>query len=66
MLFLISGNTGGYGLYRMAIAIFISFGYYLPVTIWSKKSPAIGALMMPKTCAYIWMIAMGLRLIPVL
>lgn len=66
MLFLISGNTGGYSLYKMAIAIFISFGCYLPVTIWSKKTPAIGVLMMPKTCAYIWMIAMGLSLIPVL
>jgi len=66
MLFLISGNMDGYGLYKMAIAIFISFGCYLPVTIWSKRIPAIGALMMPKTCAYIWMIAMGLRLIPVL
>ena len=66
MLFLISGNMDGYGLYKMAIAIFISFGCYLPVTIWSKRIPAIGALMMPKTCAYIWMISMGLGLISVL
>ena len=30
MLFLISGNTGGYGLYRMAIAIFISLAAIFP------------------------------------
>lgn len=48
---------------HMAIAILISFGCYLPVTIWAKKVPAVGSLMMPKTLAYVWMIAMGLNML---
>ncbi|MCQ2534145.1 MAG: hypothetical protein MJ172_06225 [Clostridia bacterium] len=62
ILYGISGNTNGYHMTRMIIAIIISFGCYLPVTILSKKKPMIGMLMMPKTCAYIWIIAMGLNL----
>ena len=49
--------------YRMVAAILISFGCYLPVTLMSKKHPKVGLLMIPKTCAYIWMIAMGLELL---
>lgn len=48
---------------RMAAAIIISFGCYLPVTLLSKKMPKVGMLMIPKTCAYIWMIVMGLQLL---
>lgn len=48
---------------HMAIAIAISFGCYLPVTLFAKKHPAVGALMMPKTLAYVWMIAIGLGLL---
>ena len=63
ILYIMSGNANGYGLWRMAAAILISFGCYLPVTIWAKKKPKIGMLMIPKTCAYIWMIATGLGLL---
>ena len=59
----ISGNTYGYHMTRMVTAIIISFGCYLPVTLLSKKMPKIGMLMIPKTCAYIWMIVMGLQLL---
>lgn len=48
---------------RMAAAIIISFGCYLPVTLLGKKIPKIGMLMIPKTCAYIWVIVMGLQLL---
>ncbi|RGI10728.1 hypothetical protein DXD06_13570 [Roseburia sp. TF10-5] len=41
----------------------ISFGCYLPVTLFSKTKPKVGLLMIPKTCAYMWMIAMGLQLL---
>lgn len=47
----------------MAIAILISFACYLPVVIWGKKNPKVGMLMIPKTCAYMWMIGYGLALI---
>lgn len=63
ILYAISGDAHGYHMYLMIIAIIISFGCYFPVTILSKKKPMIGMLMMPKTCAYIWVIAMGLRLL---
>lgn len=63
IIYAISGNTYGYNMTRMVAAIIISFGCYLPVTILSKKRPMIGMLMIPKTCAYIWMITMGLQLL---
>lgn len=62
VLYVMSGNTYGYHMTRMA-AIVVSFGCYLPVTLLSKKMPKIGMLMIPKTCAYIWMIVMGLQLL---
>lgn len=60
VLFFLSGNTGGYGLWMMSIAIIISFACYFPVVLWAKEKPMIGMLMIPKTLAYIWMISMGL------
>ena len=48
---------------RMVAAIIISFGCYIPVTLWSKTKPKIGLLMIPKTCAYMWVIVMGLQLL---
>ena len=63
ILFFLSGNTGGYGLWRMSIAIMISFVCYFPVVLLAKKKPMAGMLMIPKTMAYIWMISMGLGLI---
>lgn len=62
ILYLISGNTYGYHMTRMAAAIIISFGCYLPVTLFSKTKPKVGLLMIPKTCAYMWIIVMGLQL----
>lgn len=63
VLYVMSGNTYGYHMTRMSAAIVVSFGCYLPVTLLSKKMPKIGMLMIPKTCAYIWMIVMGLQLL---
>ena len=63
ILYAISRNTGGYDMTRMVAAILISFGCYLPVTLFSKKKPMVGILMIPKTCAYMWIIIMGLQLL---
>ena len=63
VLYAISGNTNGYHMTRMIAAIIISFGCYLPVTLFSKTKPKVGLLMIPKTCAYMWIIAMGLQLL---
>lgn len=62
MIVLELSAPGVYGR-QMALAIAISFGCYLPVTLFAKKHPAIGALMMPKTLAYVLMIAIGLSLL---
>ena len=59
----LSGNASGYHMTKMVAAILISFGCYLPVTLLCKKYPKVGLLMIPKTCAYIWMIVMGLQLL---
>ena len=63
ILYAMSGNTYGYHMTRMVAAIIISFGCYLPVTLFSKTKPKVGLLMIPKTCAYMWVIAMGLQLL---
>lgn len=63
ILYAISGNTNGYHMTRMVVAIIISFGCYLPVTLFSKTKPKVGLLMIPKTCAYMWVIVMGLQLL---
>ncbi|NCB62941.1 MAG: hypothetical protein EOM52_04895 [Clostridia bacterium] len=46
----------------MPLAVALSFGFYLPVVLWAQKIPAIGALMLPKTLAYVWIICMGFGL----
>lgn len=63
ILYAISGNAYDYHMTRMVAAIIISFGCYLPVTLLSKKYPKVGLLMIPKTCAYIGVIVMGLQLL---
>ena len=63
ILYAMSGNTSNLHMARMLAAIVISFGCYLPVTLLSKKKPKIGLLMIPKTCAYMWVIVMGLQLL---
>ena len=63
VMFLLSGNAGGYGLWKMSIAIAVSFACYFPVALLAKKKPMVGMLMIPKTMAYIWMVCMGLSLI---
>ena len=62
LLYAISGNMYDLHMNRMVVAIIISFGCYIPVTLWSKTKPKIGLLMI-KTCAYMWVIVMGLQLL---
>lgn len=44
----------------MWLAILLSFGFYIPVVLWSGQYPLVGMLMIPKTIAYIWILCMGL------
>ena len=50
------------GLSLMWLAITLSFLFYLPVVLWSSKNSKLGMLMLPKTCAYIWILIMFLSL----
>ena len=45
ILYAISGNANGYHMTRMVAAIIISFGCYLPVTLFSKIKPKVGLLI---------------------
>ena len=43
----------------LPLAVAISFICYIPVVLWSNSLPIIGSLMIPKTCAYVWVIFIG-------
>ena len=43
----------------MLMTIALSFGFYMPVVLWSDVIPMIGMLMIPKTCAYVWTVWIG-------
>ena len=60
ILFLMMG--GAYGI-TMAVCIFFSFLFYIPVTLFAKENPKIGMLMIPKTIMYIIMISLGLAML---
>lgn len=44
------------------LAVLLSFAFYMPVALFSSKNPKLGMLMLPKSCAYIWIIAIGFTL----
>jgi hypothetical protein len=50
------------GFSLMWLAITLSFAFYLPVVLWANKKPKIGMLMLPKSCAYIWILVICLSL----
>ena len=43
----------------MWLAIALSFVFYIPVVLFADAVPALGMLMLPKTCAYVWIVWMG-------
>ncbi len=43
----------------MWLTIVLSFGFYISVVLWAEVIPAIGMLMIPKTCAYVWTVLIG-------
>lgn len=46
---------------NMWLAITLSFLFYIPVVLFADKIPMLGMLMIPKTCAYVWIVLMGYR-----
>ena len=60
VIFYKSAKAAGEKAYKfMWLTIVLSFGFYIPVVLWAEKIPAIGMLMIPKTCAYVWTILIG-------
>lgn len=43
------------------LAVALSFAFYFPVVLWAEAIPLVGMLMIPKTCAYVWIVVMGYR-----
>lgn len=41
------------------LAVVISFGCYIPVVLFADIVPPVGMLMIPKTCAYVWVVLIG-------
>lgn len=41
------------------LTIVLSFGFYIPVVLLADSIPVVGALMIPKTCAYVWTVLIG-------
>lgn len=41
------------------LAVVISFACYIPVVLFADTIPVIGMLMIPKTCAYVWIVWIG-------
>ena len=41
------------------LTIVLSFGFYIPVVLFSDAFPLVGILMIPKTCAYVWTLVIG-------
>lgn len=62
MVMFFLNRTAGDAFSYMWVAIFLSFGFYIPVVLGSREYPFLGALMLPKTCAYVWILFMGLGL----
>ncbi|MGN0457960.1 MAG: hypothetical protein ACI4IL_03180 [Eubacterium sp.] len=43
------------------LAVVISFACYIPVVLFADTVPPVGMLMIPKTCAYVWIVLIGYR-----
>lgn len=41
------------------LTVVLSFACYIPVVLFGDKIPAVGMLMIPKTCAYVWTVLIG-------
>ncbi len=60
VVFLRGARQAGDRAFRwMWLAIVLSFAFYIPVVLWADIVPLVGMLMIPKTCAYVWVVWMG-------
>lgn len=60
ILFYGSAKAKGDSAFRwMWLTITLSFAFYIPVVLLSDALPPVGALMIPKTLAYVWTVVIG-------
>jgi hypothetical protein len=59
--FQMAGKTNDHVFRFLWLAVLLSFAFYIPVVLWADINPIIGMLMLPKTCAYVWIVCMGFR-----
>lgn len=52
-------KTGDKAFRFMWLAVALSFAFYIPVVLFADSVPLLGMLMIPKTCAYVWIVLMG-------
>ena len=52
-------KCGDRGFRFLWLTVVLSFGFYIPVVLFADAVPAIGILMVPKTCAYVWTVLIG-------
>ncbi len=54
-------ETADHAFRWMWLTIVLSFDFYIPVVLWADAYPLVGMLMIPKTCAYVWTVWIGLQ-----
>jgi len=54
-----SKNTSDHAFRFMWLTIVLSFAFYIPVVLFADIIPAVGILMIPKTCAYVCTVLIG-------
>lgn len=61
MVFYYRNTRNDRPLKNLWLAVTLSFGFYLPVVLGADAVPLLGMLMIPKTCAYLWAMAMCVK-----
>lgn len=59
LFFRSSRSAADYHFRWMWVTIALSLVFYLPVVLWADAIPALGMLMMAKSCAYVWTLLIG-------
>jgi hypothetical protein len=54
-------RTGDVPFQWIGVMIALSYLFYAPVILWSAQAPALGMLMIPKTCAYVAIAIIGYK-----
>ena len=52
-------DTGDKPFRHLWLTVVISFACYIPVVLFADTLPPVGMLMIPKTCAYVWIVLIG-------